>query len=42
MKFAAEYFAHKKNDGSNLQLCAAIVEGEDFTIKDWFELLAVL
>ena len=39
MKFAAEYFAHKNiNDGSNLQLCAAIVEGEDFTIKDWFEL----
>ena len=35
MKFAAEFFAHKNNlENVEMQLLGAIVEGEDFEIKD--------
>ena len=38
MKFAAEFFAHKNNlENVEMQLLGAIVEGEDFEIKDVFE-----
>lgn len=38
MKFAAEFFAHKNNlENIEMQLLGAIVEGEDFEIKDVFE-----
>lgn len=39
MRFAAEFFMHKNNiENAELELLGAIVEGEDFDIKDIFEI----
>ncbi len=38
MKFAAEFFAHKNNlENVEMRLLGVVVEGEDFEIKDVFE-----
>ena len=38
MRFAAEFFVHKNNlENVEMRLLGAIVEGEDFEIKDVFE-----